>query len=73
MANQRLMDEVRGVMRRLHYSIHTERSYCDWIFQFVRFHRMQSREALLRAGNRLAPPLLFLPDNRDGCQFMVDP
>jgi integron integrase len=44
------MDEVREVMRRLHYSIHTERSYCDWIAQFVRFQKMQSREELLAAG-----------------------
>ena len=51
MASQRLLDEVRGVMRRLHYSIHTERSYSDWIAKFVRFHRMQSRDELLSAGS----------------------
>ena len=51
MAEPRLMDEVRGVMRRLHYSIHTERSYSDWIAQFIRFHRMRSREQLLAAGS----------------------
>ncbi|MGB5830900.1 MAG: integron integrase [Thiohalocapsa sp.] len=50
MAEPRLMDEVREVMRRLHYSIHTERSYCDWIARFVRFHSMRSREELLSAG-----------------------
>lgn len=44
------MDEVRSLMHRLHYSIHTERSYCDWIARYIRFHRMQSREELLRAG-----------------------
>jgi integron integrase len=44
------MDEVRGVIRRLHYSIHTERSYCDWIARYVRFHRMRSRDELLKAG-----------------------
>ncbi len=44
------MDEVRGVMRRLHYSMHTERRYCDWIARFVRFHRMRSRGQLLAAG-----------------------
>ena len=50
MAGPRLMDEVRGVMRRLHYSIHMERSYCDWIAQFVRFQKLRSREELLAAG-----------------------
>lgn len=42
----RLLDEVRDVMRIHHYSIHTERAYCDWIRRYVRFHRMASREDL---------------------------
>jgi integron integrase len=41
-----LMEEIRRKMRLLHYSIHTERSYCDWIRRYVRFHRMRSREEL---------------------------
>jgi hypothetical protein len=50
MAGPRLLNEVRSVMRRLHYAIHTARSYCDWIARYVRFHRMPSREELLSAG-----------------------
>ena len=50
MPSQRLLDEVRTVMRKLHYSIHTERSYCDWVRRFVVFHKFQSRDALLAAG-----------------------
>ena len=42
----KLLDEVRRKMRLLHYSIHTERSYCDWIRRFVKFHRMKSRDDL---------------------------
>ena len=38
-------------MRRLHYSIHTERTYCARVKQFVRFHKLQSREALLAIGS----------------------
>jgi len=41
-----LLDEVRDVMRLHHYSIHTERTYCDWIKRFVLFHKMKSREDL---------------------------
>ena len=41
-----LLSETRDLMRRLHYSIHTERAYCDWIARFVRFHHMQARETL---------------------------
>ena len=29
--NRKLLDEVRDFMRLHHYSIHTERTYCDWI------------------------------------------
>lgn len=41
--DKRLMDEVRDVMRLNHYSIHTERTYCDWIKRFIHFHGMKSR------------------------------
>ena len=50
MPSQRLLDEVRAVMRKLHYSIHTERCYCDWIRRFVLFHKLKSRDELLAAG-----------------------
>ena len=34
----RLLDQVREVIRRLHYSIRTEQAYIDWIRRFVLFH-----------------------------------
>lgn len=42
-----LLDDVRRIMRLKHYSLHTERSYCEWIKQFVKFHRLGERAALL--------------------------
>jgi hypothetical protein len=33
-------------MRLHHYSIHTERSYTDWIKRYIHFHHMRSREDL---------------------------
>ena len=36
----RLLDEVRQVLRLHQYSIHTERSYADWIVRFVQ-HRVR--------------------------------
>ena len=45
----KLLEEVRQVLRLHHYSIHTERSYVEWIVWFVRFHGMRSREALFPA------------------------
>ncbi len=41
-----LLTEMRDIMRRLHYSIHTENIYCDWVMKYVHFHKMQEREAL---------------------------
>jgi hypothetical protein len=45
----KLLDQVRQVLRLHHYSIHTERSYVDWIVRFIRFHGMRSREHLFPA------------------------
>jgi integron integrase len=44
-----LLDEVRTVLRLPHYSMHTERSYVEWIRRFVRFHGRRSREDLCPA------------------------
>jgi len=49
----KLLEQVRGVLRLHHYSIHTERSYVEWIVRFVRFHDMRSREDLLPAEPRI--------------------
>jgi hypothetical protein len=31
---------------RLHYSIHTENIYCNWVNKYIYFHKMQVRETL---------------------------
>jgi site-specific recombinase XerD len=45
----KLLDDVRKVLPLHHYSIHTERSYVEWIIRFVRFHGMRSRQDLFPA------------------------
>ncbi len=45
-SSKKLLTEMRDLMRRLHYSIHTERAYCDWVSRFVCFHQLESRDAL---------------------------
>jgi integron integrase len=44
--DRKIMDEIRDFMRLHHYSIHTERTYCDWVKKYIRFHQMKSREKL---------------------------
>jgi Phage integrase, N-terminal SAM-like domain len=38
---RKLLDQVRDVVRLKHYSLRTERTYCDWIERFIRFHGMR--------------------------------
>ena len=45
--DEKLLDNVRRIMRLKHYSIHTERIYCDWIKQYIKFHQMNDKKALL--------------------------
>lgn len=41
-----LLEDVRRVMRLKHYSLHTERTYSEWIKQFVKFHQLNERAEL---------------------------
>jgi len=34
----KLLDQVRDVIRKRHYSIRTEQAYVDWIRRFIVFH-----------------------------------
>jgi integron integrase len=35
---KKLLEQVRDLLRLKHYSLRTERCYCDWIERFIRFH-----------------------------------
>ena len=56
----KLMDQVREVLRIKHYSIRTERCYCDWIRRYIHYHRMRSREELFPAPLSSCGALEFL-------------
>lgn len=45
----KLLDMVRERMRFMHYSLHTERSYCEWIRQYIFFHNKQHPKDLSEA------------------------
>ena len=61
----KLPDQVREVMRLRHYSIRTERCYCDWIRRYVKFHSMRSRAELDGA------PRIFSRPNPPSPRFFV--
>ena len=65
-ANQTLLGEISDLMKREHYSVNTERTYCDWIKQFVKFHCLQARESLfVEAENKVEKFLTYLATERD--------
>ena len=59
----KLLDDVRKVLHLHHYSIHTERSYVDWIIRFVRFHGLQSCEELFPAEPKIESFLTDLAEH----------
>jgi len=61
-----LLDQVRQYLRLHHYSIHTERSYVDWIVRFIRFHRMRSRDDLFPVEPKIEAFLTHLAMEADG-------
>ena len=61
----KLLDQVQRVMRLQRYSIHTERTYMDWIRRYVRFHQMKSREDLQGGEEKIESFLTDLAINQD--------
>ena len=37
----RLMDELRDAIRSRHYSPRTEKTYCQWVRRYIRFHKLR--------------------------------
>lgn len=42
----KLLDQMRGVLRLHRYALRTEKTYCDWVRRYVKFHGMKSRSDL---------------------------
>lgn len=49
----KLLEQMRRTMRRRHYSIRTEKSYCAWAKRFVLFHKMRSRDDLINGEQKI--------------------
>ena len=43
---ERFMDRLRAFMRARHLAYRTEKTYCTWILDFIRFHNKQRPETL---------------------------
>lgn len=60
----KLLDDVRNLMRRRHYSRRTEKSYCAWITQYVKFHQMRGRNDLQDGERKIEQFLTYLAVER---------
>ena len=63
--SMKLLDEMRQVLRRRHYSIRTEQSYCLWVKRFVLFHKMRSRDDLNDGEKKIEAFLTHLAADRN--------
>ncbi len=59
----RLLDQLRGQIRYLHYSIRTEEAYVHWVRAFVRFHGL--RHPAEMGGAEVEAFLCWLATDRD--------
>jgi site-specific recombinase XerD len=41
MGKSKLLESIRTEIRRRNYSYNTEKSYCSWVVQFVRYHDLK--------------------------------
>jgi integron integrase len=48
-AKRKLLDQVRDVIRRKHFSIRTEQSYTEWIRRFILFHNKRHPREMAEA------------------------
>ena len=51
----RLLDQVRGALRRKHYSLRTEEAYLGWVRRFILFHGKQHPASLGEEACRAVP------------------
>jgi len=46
MTKRKLLDRIRREIRRRNYSYSTEKTYCQWVVRFVRYHKLTHPEDL---------------------------
>jgi uncharacterized protein YfbU (UPF0304 family) len=52
----RLLDQVRGRIRYMHYSLSTEKKYLSWVKFFVHWHGRNGRNGVMRHPREMAGP-----------------
>ena len=58
--SRKILEQMKDVMRRRHYSIRTEHAYCDWVKRYVIYFNMKSRNDLCNGESKIESFLTFL-------------
>jgi integron integrase len=58
--SSKLLDQMRDLLRVRRYALRTERSYCDWVRRYVKFHDMKCREDLNEGARKVESFLTHL-------------
>jgi len=56
---------MRDVMRRRHYSIRRERSYCEWIKRCIQYTMTRREEELINGGAKMEAFLTHLAVDKE--------
>jgi len=67
--SSKILDDMRDVKRRRHYSIRTKRRYCEWVKRFVLHFNMKSRNDLTEGEKKIEMYLTFLARDRNVAYF----
>ena len=64
-SDSKLLEETKNIIRLKHYSIHTERSYCEWIKRYILFHNIKNRDDLNNGESKIEVFLTDLAVNKN--------
>jgi len=64
-SDSKLLEETKNIIRLKHYSIHTERSYCEWIKRYIFFHNIKNRDDLNNGESKIEVFLTDLAVNKN--------
>ncbi|KAF3978693.1 MAG: tyrosine-type recombinase/integrase, partial [Methylococcales symbiont of Iophon sp. n. MRB-2018] len=58
--NKPIIQQMRTLMRRMHYAYKTENTYYDWVVRFIKFSQMKDKNALFESAENKVE--IFLTD-----------
>ncbi len=63
----KLLDQIRGILRREHYAIRTENAYVNWIKRFIIFHNKRHPSKIIINYQLMT----FVPNFDDKCPLLI--